>query len=65
MTQANFDFLKNSSDPQEIHVFGKFSYRAGSFGLSKLKRRKFDYDEISHSNDFRSKTFEQVTKELK
>lgn len=65
MTQENFEFLKNSSDAHEIHVFGKFSYRAGSYGLSKMKRRKFDYEEISHSNDFRNKTFEQVSKELK
>lgn len=65
MTQANFEFLKNSSDAHEIHVFGKFSYRAGSFGLSKLKRRKFDYETVTSCNDFRNKTFGQVTHELK
>ena len=65
MTQANFEFLKNSSDAHEIHVFGKFSYRAGSYGLSKMKRRKFEYETVASCNDFRNKTFEKVAKELK
>lgn len=62
MSTNDFEELKNSNDPYEYHLIGRFYYRAGTFGLGKYNKK---FEKVGHSNDFRNKDFKTVIEDLK
>jgi hypothetical protein len=64
MTSEQFENFKKPENVGEVFFIGKYLYKIGSYGLSKHKKDRH-FTKLSHCNDFRNKSFEQVRQELK
>jgi hypothetical protein len=66
ISKIELDYCKSILDFTSIeHLRGKIYFRAGTYGITFLKRGKFDFASIGTINDFRNKTLIEINNEMK
>lgn len=65
LTKIDLEYCKSITDTATIeHLKSKIFFRAGTFGITFMKRGKFDFINIGTINDFRNKTLSKINNEL-
>jgi hypothetical protein len=66
ISKIDLEYCKTILDFNSIeHLRGKIYFRAGTFGITFMKRGKFDFINIGTINDFRNKSILEINNELK
>lgn len=65
LSKQDFEYCKSIIDNSKIeHLRGKIYFHAGSFGITFMKREKFEFNNIGTINDFRNKSLSEINNEL-
>jgi len=65
LSKTDLDYCKSITDFTTIeHLKSKIFFRAGTFGITFMKRGKFDFINIGTINDFRNKSLSEINNEL-
>jgi hypothetical protein len=65
LTKKDFDYCKSITDNNSIeHLKSKIYFKAGTVGITFMKRTKFDFIDIATVNHFRDKTLTEINNYL-